>query len=139
MNVENFVVRPKRRLVEKYARPEAWGDLKLEAFVGTGARSRRLPSELEAEDEEAKRFDLLMLNLQLAVLRVEPAFERLSDQVKAIAGLLEEKSSIPMVHEQMPLIQEFQTDEWWQDVTTPMLETAASACGPREADREAAA
>jgi type I restriction enzyme R subunit len=81
-----------------------------------------LPSELEAEDEEAKRFDLLMLNLQLAVLRVEPAFKRLSEQVKAIAGLLEEKSSIPMVHEQMPLIQEIQTDEWWQGVTTPMLE-----------------
>ena len=40
--------------------------------------------------------------------------------MKAIAGLLEEKSSIPMVHEQMPLIQEIQTDEWWQDVTTPM-------------------
>jgi len=35
---------------------------------------------------------------------------------------LEEKSSIPMVHEQMPLIQAIQTDEWWQDVTTPMLE-----------------
>jgi type I restriction enzyme R subunit len=82
-----------------------------------------LPSELDPEDEEAKRFDLLMLNLQLAVLRVEPAFKRLSDQVKAIAGLLEEKSTIPMVREQMPLIQEIQTDEWWQDVTTPMLET----------------
>lgn len=27
-----------------------------------------------------------------------------------------------MVHEQMPLIQDLQTDEWWQDVTTPMLE-----------------
>ena len=39
--------------------------------------------------------------------------------MKAIAGLLEEKASIPMVHEQMPLIQEIQTDEWWQDVTTP--------------------
>lgn len=72
-----------------------------------------LPTELEAEDEEAKRFDLLMLNLQLAVLRVEPAFKRLSDQVKAIAGLLEEKSSIPMVNAQMPLIQDIQTDEWW--------------------------
>ena len=24
MNVENFVVRAKRRLVEKYAQPEAW-------------------------------------------------------------------------------------------------------------------
>ena len=64
-----------------------------------------------------------MLNLQLAGLRAEPAFERLRDQVKAIAGLLEEKSSIPMVREQMPLIQELQTDEWWQDMTTPMLET----------------
>jgi type I restriction enzyme R subunit len=26
MNVDNFVVRPQRRLVEKYAKPEAWGD-----------------------------------------------------------------------------------------------------------------
>jgi type I restriction enzyme R subunit len=123
MNVENFVVRTKRRLVEKYAKPEVWGELKLEAFAELAHEVAGLPSELEAEDEEAKRFDLLMLNLQLAMLRVEPAFKRLSDQVKAIAGLLEEKSSIPMVHEQMPLIQDIQTDEWWQDVTTSMLET----------------
>jgi type I restriction enzyme R subunit len=39
-----------------------------------------------------------------------------------IAGLLEEKASIPMVREQMPLILDLQTEEWWQDVTTPMLE-----------------
>ena len=24
MNLDNFVVRPRRRLVEKYAKPEAW-------------------------------------------------------------------------------------------------------------------
>ena len=123
MNVENFVVRAKRRLVEKYGKPEAWNELKLEALSELAHEVAGLPSELEAEDEEAKRFDLLMLNLQLAVLRVEPAFNRLSDQVKAIAGLLEEKSSIPMVQAQMPLIQDIQTDEWWQDVTVPMLET----------------
>ena len=82
-----------------------------------------LPSELDAEAEEAKRFDLLILNLQLAFLRSEPAFARLRDQVKAIAGLLEEKSTIPMVRDQMPLIQDVQTDEWWQDVTIPMLES----------------
>jgi len=122
MNVENFIVRAKRRLVEKYARPEAWDELKLEAYAELAGEVAGLPSELEAEEEEAKRFDLLMLNLQLAMLRVEPAFKRLSEQVKAIAGLLEEKSSIPMVREQMPLIQDIQTDEWWQDATTPMLE-----------------
>jgi type I restriction enzyme R subunit len=123
MNVNNFVVRAKRRFVEKYAQPEAWRELKAEEHTELGQQVAGLPSELKAEDEEAKRFDLLMLNLQLAVLRTEPAFKRLSDQVRAIAGLLEEKSGIPMVQAQMALIQEIQTDEWWQDVTVPMLET----------------
>lgn len=123
MNVQNFVVRAKRRFVEKYAKPEAWTDLKAEAFAELAHEVAGLPAELDAEDEEAKRFDLLLLNLQLAVLRTEPAFKRLSDQVRAIAGLLEERASIPMVQAQLPLIQDIQTDEWWQDVTVPMLET----------------
>lgn len=123
MNLDNFVVRPKRRLVEKYAKAEAWLMLPGEAFTELSDEVAGLPSELEADAEEAKRFDLLMLNLQLALLRSEPAFERLRDQVKAVAGLLEEKSAIPMVRQQMPLIQDVQTDEWWQDVTTPMLES----------------
>jgi len=81
-----------------------------------------LPSELDPEYEEAKRFDLLVLNLQLAMLRSEPWYSRLRDQVKELAGLLEEKSAIPMVRDQMALIHDVQTDEWWQDVTVPMLE-----------------
>jgi type I restriction enzyme R subunit len=122
MNLENFVVRPKRRAVEKYAKAEAWTRLSSEGLAELSHEVAGLPSELDPEPEEAKRFDLLVLSLQLALLRSEPAFERLRDRVKAIAGLLEEKSAIPMVREQMELIAEVQTDEWWQDVTTPMLE-----------------
>ncbi len=124
MNLDNFVVRPRRRIVEKYARTEAWTVLSAEALSELAHEIAGLPSEREAEGEEAKRFDLLLLNLQLARLRAEPAFERLRDEVKSIAGLLEEKSTIPMVRDQMALIQEVQTDEWWQDVTIPMLEIA---------------
>ena len=122
MNLDNFVVRPKRRTVEKYAQSAAWTRLSDEALTELSHEVAGLPSELEPEPEEAKRFDLLVLNLQLAHLRTEHAFERLRDQVKAIAGLLEEKSAIPMVRAQMELIADVQTDEWWQDVTTPMLE-----------------
>jgi type I restriction enzyme R subunit len=122
MNLDNFVVRPKRRWVEKYAKPDRWTDLTVEELRELAAEVAGLPSELEAEAEEAKRFDLLILNLQLALLRAEPAFERLREQVRAIAGLLEEKSPIPLVREQLPLILEIQTEEWWQDVTIPMLE-----------------
>ena len=114
MNLENFVVRPRRRLVEKYSQPEAWWKLTAESFEELTHQVAGLPSEQEPEDEEAKRFDLLILNLQLAVLRSDHSFERLRDQVKSIAGLLEEKSSIPMVQQQLSLIQEIQTDEWWQ-------------------------
>jgi len=122
MNVDNFVVRPRRRLVEQYAKPDAWTELNANSLAQLAAEIAGLPSEQEAEEEEAKRFDLLILNLQLAVLRAEPVFARLRDQVKAIAGLLEEKATIPMVKEQLPLLQDLQSDEWWQDVTAPMLE-----------------
>ncbi|NVN90152.1 MAG: DEAD/DEAH box helicase family protein [Desulfuromonadales bacterium] len=122
MNLDNFVIRPKRRLVEKYSNIDEWAALSGESFTELAHEIAGLPSELGAEAEETKRFDLLILNLQLALIRSEPAFERLRDQVKAIAGLLEEKSAIPMVREQMSLIQDVQSDEWWQDVTVPMLE-----------------
>jgi type I restriction enzyme R subunit len=122
MNLDNFIVRPHRRLVEKYSKPEAWVVLATQAVSDLSHEVAGLPTELDPENEEAKRFDLLLLNLQLARLRSEPAFVRLRDQVKEIAGLLEEKAAIPMVREQMALIQDVQSDEWWQDVTVPMLE-----------------
>lgn len=122
MNSENFVVRPFRRLVEKYRSTDAWVSLSGEDFTELMDEVAGLPSQLETEAEETKQFDILILFLQLAILRSEPAVERLREQVKLIAGLLEEKSAIPLVGSQLPLIQEIQTDEWWQDVTLPMLE-----------------
>jgi len=122
MNLHNFVVRPHRRLVEMYAKAEAWTRLSAEARSELSHEVAGLPTELDPENEEAKRFDLLSLSLQITLLRAQPGFERLRDRVKQIAGLLEEKDAIPMVRAQMPLIQDVQTDEWWQDVTMPMLE-----------------
>lgn len=123
MKLDNFVVRPKRRVVEQYAKPQSWVVLSPESLSELAHEVAGLPSGLESEPEEAKRFDLLVLNVQLALLRSKPAFAPLRDEVKELAGLLEEKSAIPMVREQMVLIQDLQTDEWWQDVTCPMLET----------------
>lgn len=122
MNRENFVIRPKRRLVEKYAELAAWGSLTDEARNELAHDIAGLPSELDPETEEAKRFDLLILRLQLALLRSLPSFNGLREQVVGIAGLLEEKAAIPMVQAQMALILEIQTDEWWTDVNVPMLE-----------------
>ena len=123
MNLNNFVVRPHRRLVEKYATPAAWTALPPESLTKLSDEVAGLPAEIDPENEEAKRFDLLVLKLQLALLRSEPSFERLRDRVKQVVGLLEEKSAIPMVQARMALIHNVQTDEWWQDIAVPMLES----------------
>jgi type I restriction enzyme, R subunit len=122
MNLDNFIVRPHRRLVEKFAERGAWAVLSSEELAELSHGVAGLPSEIDPEKEEAKRFDLLALSLQLALLRTEPGFDRLLNHVKEIAALLEEKDAIPLVREQMPLIQDVQSDEWWEDVTVPMLE-----------------
>ncbi len=122
MNVDNFVVRPKRAYVERFAKAEAWEILEKQDLHDLASEVAGLPSEIEVEDEDAKRFDLLMLNLQLAVLRREPRFARLRDQVQDIARLLEELATIPMVKEHLVLLEELQSPEWWEDVTVAMLE-----------------
>ena len=42
--------------------------------------------------------------------------------MKEIANRLEEKRTIPMVSEQLELIFDLQQDEYWADITLPMLE-----------------
>ena len=97
MNVDNFVVRPHRRLVERFREPEAWATLDVGDLSELANDVAGLPAELDAEPEEAKRFDLLLLSTELALLRTEPGFPRLQEQVRQIAGLLEEYPTIPAV------------------------------------------
>jgi type I restriction enzyme R subunit len=124
MNPDNFVVRPKRRYVEQYVREEAWVTLGDEQFTELGEHIASLPTQVLDEDEDAKRFDLIMLKLQLARLNAGDEFVTLRNRVQEIAALLLEKSSIPMVRDELVLIGEVAGDEWWRDVTVPMLETA---------------
>lgn len=124
MNLDNFVVRPQRRLVERFAKANAWHVLRAED-VGELARNvAGLPTELIDEDEEAKRFDLLILRTQLAILQAKPDFAGLRDQIRVIASALEEQEAVPAIKAEMVLIQSIVGDEWWEDVTLGMLENA---------------
>ena len=124
MNVDNFLVRPQRRLVEQYREPAGWERLDLDRATELAAAVADLPSAVRDDDEEAKRFDLIILRLQLCWLRGEPGQERLRRQVQEIAGGLLEQRAIPAIREQQELLSDLAGDEWWVDVTLPMLETA---------------
>ena len=122
MNTDNFIVRAKRRLVEKYQQPGPWVHLDPENLVELEHEIAGLPSEKPAVAIETKQFDLLILRLQASMLKASPSYKRLKQQVQDIAILLEESASIPVVRDQLILIQEIQSESWWEDVTLPMLE-----------------
>ncbi|WP_350333153.1 DEAD/DEAH box helicase family protein [Coralliovum pocilloporae] len=121
MELENFIVRRQRRDVEFFRDRSNWNALKPEHVVVLSDKISGLPSHDE-DDEFARRFDLLIANLQLAVLKRSRAQEKAIKNVRKLASGLEEKAAIPSVNDQLELILALQTDEWWQDVTLPLLE-----------------
>jgi type I restriction enzyme R subunit len=123
MSLDNFLVRSHRRYVEKFAHEEAWTRLNLDDQAELVNEVAGLPSSVTDDDLAAKQFDALILRTQLAVLRADQAFAGLKKKVVELAALLEEMPNIPAVARELALIQEVQGDDFWQDVTAPMLET----------------
>jgi type I restriction enzyme R subunit len=122
MNLDNFIVRARRKLVEKYQAPEAWSSLSdtmRDELLGEVAP---LPNAMKSEPEEAKRFDLLMFNLELALLKGSKSFDRLKMQLIEIAAALDEQTAIPPIAAQHALILEILSDFWWEGITVPLLE-----------------
>ena len=123
MKLDNFVVRPQRQYVEKFAKTDAWHKLGPEEMHELTTKVAGLPTELTDEDEEAKRFDMLVLRTQLAILQAKPDFASLKTKIQAIASALEDEMAIPAIKAEAVLIQSVASDEWWEGVTVPMLET----------------
>ena len=124
MPLDNFVVRPQRQVVERYREAAAWQRLGVAEQEALATRVAGLPSALADADEAAKRFDLLVLRAQLALLRGTPDIAGPRDRLQAIARALEEQGAIPAVRAELVLIQSLASDELWQDPSAPWLELA---------------
>ncbi len=122
MNLDNVLVRRHRREVERFAAWPSW-----ESFTSSDASDvfalGGLPSARFDSDEFAKRFDLLILRRQLAQLDGDVALaERVREAIQGIAASLLGKLSIPSVRAEAERLEAVASDEWWADVTLPMLE-----------------
>ncbi|WP_241524156.1 type I restriction-modification enzyme R subunit C-terminal domain-containing protein [Oceaniglobus indicus] len=122
MNLENFMVRDRRRAVEHFKDKSNWETLDLDAQITLNDEVAGLPSAFQDDHLPAKQFDLLVLNAQLLLLRGDANFARLQIRMIKFASALEGLSNVPTVAKQMELILEMQTDSFWTDITVEILE-----------------
>jgi type I restriction enzyme R subunit len=122
----NFLVRPHLQLVERFCANEAWIRLSADDHQALATTLAPLPSAYAEQqgdtDADARRFDLLLYTMQLSLLRGEPRFIRLQQQLRDLAAQLEARANIPQVAAELELIRDLLREEWWQQVSMPMLE-----------------
>ncbi|MEM7013090.1 MAG: DEAD/DEAH box helicase family protein, partial [Verrucomicrobiota bacterium] len=120
MNHDNFIVRMHLEAVERFQNREIWEQLS-EADRETLQRDvADLPSEFATDDIESRLFDLTALRMQLAHVEAdEGAFEGHRQRVVEIAMLLEEKTTIPAVAEQLEYLARVQEMEFWESSLVP--------------------
>ncbi|MEZ8420132.1 DEAD/DEAH box helicase family protein [Vibrio splendidus] len=128
MNLDNFIVRPKRQAVEPFLERDYWDNIDDTKFTELESQISALPTEAEAfnSDEQlnhlSHRFDSLVLTMQLDLLEKGMLSETSRGRVVEFAEQLEAKSTIPAVQAQLQLIQDIQTQEFWQDIHLVTLE-----------------
>ncbi|MCA0857282.1 DEAD/DEAH box helicase family protein [Phaeobacter italicus] len=122
MPIDNFIVRAKRRSVERFQDKANWESLDLDARLALIDEVAGLPTAYDDGALPAKQFDLLILSAQLELLKQEGGFGRLQLRIIKFASALEGLSNVPLVAKEMELVLELQTDAFWEDITPEILE-----------------
>ncbi|MEE1618728.1 DEAD/DEAH box helicase family protein [Brachybacterium sp. J153] len=122
----SFLARPHRRLLETYSAADGWAaPLTTIAADDVAGTLGALPSSAATDDEHAKRFDLVVLQRELAQLENDDTVAtRTRTVMQSVAAQLLEKQTIPQVAAAAELLQDVAGDDFWDDVTLPMLERA---------------
>lgn len=124
LDVTSFVVRGHLRAVEMWQAEDAtWGDLN-DAATEEIVELAALPSNADLGAEEAKRFDLLMFELQLCLLGRSTKMETCRRKIMEIVTALSTKTDIPAVARHADLLEEMISEGWWEGLTVPIAERA---------------
>lgn len=123
MSRDNFIVRLQLEAVERFQDRNNWQTLTDTDRATLSNNVAGLPSALETDDIESRLFDLTALRMQLALLDGNTtSFETARRRVTEIAQLLEDKSGVPAVAEQLSYLARIQETEFWEGIDLIELE-----------------
>jgi type I restriction enzyme R subunit len=122
-----FVVKAKLRYVVEYSEPARWQNISKGDMLDINTHLSGLGVPAKEDDELAKRFDILILNYQLALLTAAYSTDRFIAQISGTAKALLKKQNIPAVAKQVPMLNELQVEQFWKTINIHRLESVRVA------------
>ena len=117
---ERKEARPWLNIIEPYSNQEKWTCLS-ELDVSRLKKIGHL-IKVDKDDEEAKRFDIVMLHIMLSLIDTTRRVGQFRKVVVNIAAILEKKASIPAVMERIDIIRQVQKPVFWENESLDALE-----------------
>ena len=121
-----YAVRPHLEHVIEFSRRQRWDMLSISDVSDINTSLFHLIPVEKGDDELARRFDMLIIALQLSMLAGSD-IEKYSSKVYGIAKSLEKKTTIPQVSAQLPFLKRVQSTVYWENISLKSLETLRSA------------
>ena len=112
LNEDNFLVRMNLKYVHKYKNEKEWEALGAVSSNELKEYISMLITPLN-DDELAKRFDLVMYNIQLAYLQGKNATKGIKSVINT-AEQLSKLGTIPQIQEQKYVIEKAMTESFWE-------------------------
>ncbi len=121
LNTQRIDVRRNLMFVDKYKLESVWQYVSnLDVLELQNNISPLLTPTLE--DENAKRFDLMMFYIELTLLDSEKNADKTKQRIVTVAEVLQDKTTIPQVKEKIEIIKVLQTENFWVNLSLPSLE-----------------
>jgi type I restriction enzyme R subunit len=119
---DRFVVKAQLRYVVEFSDQSRWVNLTKSDMLEINTHLSSLVLPIKEDDELARRFDVLILNYQLALLTAAYSTDRYINQINQIAKALLKKQNIPAVALKVPMLNLLQTEPFWASVNINRLD-----------------
>ncbi|MCQ2256707.1 MAG: DEAD/DEAH box helicase family protein [Bacteroidaceae bacterium] len=121
LNDHHISVRQKWQYVDKYRKEESW--TYVSSLDAVELKDNIAPLVVSGiTDEGAKKYDILLTNIELSYIDADVNAEGSKIKVEQISQALEEKASIPQVAAKMDVIKEVADHKFWETATLSRLE-----------------
>lgn len=122
LDEDRFEVRKVLRLVKEYKDRTRWNNLSVGDVADINDNLSNLSIYKSEDSEPAKRFDLLILRLQLALLNSSRAKDNCIQKIYDIGISLYKKRNIPVVSHKLKIIKQIIDTNFWKEVELHQVE-----------------